>query len=160
MKLNDFVKTGSEPPSAFYFSVEFQGSDEMDSGFQEVSGLKSTFGVEGNMEDGEDHFVHRLPTAPKFENLVLKRCLRPNSNLDKWCRDTFNNLVFDPRDIKIALLGVGDSDQMNGQPKVLASWIVFKAFPVSWELAALDSSSNKLAIEALTLSYRYFKREI
>lgn len=77
----------------------------------------------------------------------------PNSKLDKWCSDAINNLEFSPRDIHISLLGAGNQ-------KILASWNVIQAFPISWELSALNSKTNELAIETLTLNYRHFKREI
>ena len=154
MSLTGFSKPDSGPPTAFYFSVNFTGMmGTIDSSFQEVSGLKATFGVEERKEDGENRFVHRFPTPPKFGDLVLKRCLMPNSKLDKWCSDAINNFKFSPRDIHISLLGAGDQ-------KILASWNVVQAFPISWELSALNSKTNELAIETLTLNYRHFKREI
>jgi len=169
MNVSGLFKPGAAPPTAFYFSVKFMGMDDIDSGFQEVSGLKSTFGLEERKEGGENSFVHQFPTTPKFENLVLKRCLIPNSKLDKWCTDAFSKFRFDPRDIQIALLGVPDGGvtaSLNAinplgtqRSKILASWNVVHAFPLSWELTGLNSTSNKLAIETLTLKYRYFKRE-
>ena len=167
MGVTGFFRPETAPPTAFYFSVKFRGMGEIDSGFQEVSGLKSTFGLEERKEGGENGFVHRFPTAPKFENFVLKRCLIPNSRLDQWCTDAFSRFRFDPRDIQIALLGAKESsigktyDPYSGKrAKILASWNVVQAYPVSWELTGLNSTSNKLAIETLTLNYRYFKREI
>jgi len=153
MSVTGFFDFDSGPPTAFYFSVTLTGMDTIDSSFQEVSGLKATFGIEERKEGGENHFVHRFPTPPKFDNLVLKRCLTPNSKLDDWCKEAINNFKFSPRDISIKLLGAGDT-------KILAAWSVVHAFPVSWELTALNSTSNNLAIETLTLNYRYFKREV
>lgn len=160
MNVSDFLNPGAVPPTAFYFSVKFLGMDEMDSGFQEVSGLKSTFGVEEKKEGGENRFIHQSPTAPKVDILILKRCLFPNSKLDEWCRNAFNNFQFDPKEIQIALQGVGDLAGDTVQSKILASWRVVRAYPMSWELGALNSTSNRLAIETLTLSYLYFKREV
>lgn len=148
---DSFFKSGYTPPAAFYFSVKFTGFDDMDSSFQEVSGLKVTVGTVEKKEGGENTFVHHLPTPPKFENLVLKRCLLKNSKLEKWCRDAIENFKFDPKDVKLALLGA------NGG--ILASWSIVNAFPVSWELSALNSTSNQLAIESLTLNYRHFRKD-
>ena len=153
MSVEGFFEPHSAPPTNFYFSVTFQGMDDIDSSFQEASGLKATFGIEERKEGGENSFVHRFPTPPKFENLVLKRCLVPSSKLDNWCRQAINNFKFDPKDIRISLLSAGDK-------KILASWNVVSAFPVSWELSALNSTSNTLAIETLTLNYRHFKRDV
>lgn len=151
MKSNSFFKPDYTPPAAFYFSVKFTGLATMDSSFQEVSGLKVTIGTDEKKEGGDNVYVHHLPTPPKYENLVLKRCLLYNSKLDKWCRDALENFKFAPKDIKIALLGA------NGG--ILASWTVIHAFPLSWELSNLNSTSNELAIETLTLKYRFFRKD-
>lgn len=155
MSVEGFLNSDFAPPTAFYFSVKFQGMDDMNSAFQEVLGLKSTFEIEDRDEGGENRFVHRLPTPPKFDDLVLTRCLMPNSKLDQWCQEAFNNFKFDPRDIQIALV----SPSPNGV-NIMASWNVVQAFPISWELAKLNSTTNNLAIETLTLNYRHFNREI
>jgi phage tail-like protein len=153
MSVTGFFDAEVGPPTAFYFSVSFVGMDTIDSSFQEVSGLKATFGIEEKKEGGENNYIHRLPTPPKFENLVLKQCLVPNSKLDAWCKDAINNFKFIPRDISIKSLSASDS-------KLLASWNVVHAFPISWEFSVLNSTTNQLAIESLTLNYRYFKRDI
>ena len=148
---NNFFKPDYTPPSAFYFSVKFSGFPEMDTSFQEVSGLKVTVNTVEKEEGGDNNYIHYLPSAPKYENMVLKRCLLNNSSLDKWCRDALEDFKFDPKDIQLALLGA------NGD--ILASWNIVRAIPISWELGALNSSTNELAIETLTLKYRNFKRE-
>ncbi|MGB5418176.1 phage tail protein [Algibacter sp.] len=150
MDNNNFFKQEFTPPTAFYFSVNFEGFNEMDCAFQEVSGLNVTLSTEEIREGGNNSFVHQLPTAPKYENLVLKRCLSYNSKLETWCRDALEGLKFDPKDIKLSLLDA------NGG--ILASWTIVKAFPISWELAQLNSTSNQLAIESLTLKYRHFRK--
>ena len=143
---DSFFKPNYSPPTAFYYSVKFAGFDQMDSSFQEVS-----VGTVEKKEGGDNNFVYHLPTPPKFENLVLKRCLLYNSKLDRWCRDAIENFKFDPKDIKLALLGA------NGG--ILASWSILQAFPISWELSTLNSTSNQLAIETLTLKYRLFRKD-
>jgi len=151
MGKDSFFKPNYTPPTSFYFSVKFSGFPDMDSSFQEVSGLKMTLGTEERKEGGENEYVWHLPTPPKFENLILKRCLLYNSSLTKWCKDAFEDFKFDPRDIKLQLLGA------NGGS--LASWNIIQAYPLSWELSTLNSTSNQLAIETLTLKYRNFKKD-
>lgn len=153
MSVTGFFNHEAAPPTAFYFSVTSVGMDTIESSFQEVSGLKATFGIEEKREGGDNNFVQRLPTPPKYENLVLKRCLVPNAKLDTWCKEAINNFKFSPRDISIKLVSVSDS-------KTLASWNVVHAIPISWELSVLNSTTNQLAIETLTLNYRYFERGI
>ncbi len=148
---NSFFRPGYTPPSSFYYNVQFEGRRDMDSSFQEVSGLKLVFGTEEVREGGDNVFIHELPTQPTYSNLILKRCLVLNANLDKWCKDAFERSEFDPKDLQISLRG-----QQGGS---LASWSVAGAYPLSWELSALNTTSNELAIETLELKYRHFKRE-
>lgn len=148
---NSFFNPDHTPPTAFYFSVKFDGMDSMDSCFQEVSGLKVTVGTEEKKDSDDNSFVHHLPTPPKYENLILKRCLLSNSKLESWCRDAIEDFKFDPMDIKVAL------QDANGE--ILASWTIVKVFPIAWELSTLNSTSNQLAIESLTLKYRLFRKD-
>ena len=148
---NSFLRPGYTPPSSFYYNVQFEGRRDMDSSFQEVSGLKLVFGTEEVREGGDNVFIHELPTQPTYSNLILKRCLVLNANLDKWCKDAFERFEFDPKDLQISLRGQ--------QGESLASWSVVGAYPLSWELSALNTTSNELAIETLELKYRHFKKE-
>ncbi len=151
MAYTNFYKADYSPPTAFYFAVKFVGFPDMDSSFQEVSGLKVTLGTEERKEGGENEYILHLPTPPKYENLVLKRCLLYNSNLTTWCKNALEDFKFDPKDLKLQLLGA------NGGS--LASWTVIQAYPISWELSTLNSTSNQLAIETLILKYRNFKKD-
>lgn len=152
MSITSFFNLGTSAPTVFYFAVKFVGFTEMDSSFQEVSGLKITMETVEKKDSGENNFVHHMPTAPKYENLVLKRCLLENSRLTNWCKNAIEDFKFDPKDIKLQLLG---ADGIS-----LASWNIIQAYPISWELSTLNSSSNALAIEILTLKYNHFKRVI
>ncbi len=151
MAYTNFHKQDYLPPTAFYFAVKFNGFPEMDSSFQEVSGLKVTLSTEKRKEGGENEYVLHLPTPPKYSDLILKRCLLHNSSLTQWCKYAFEDFKFDPKDIKLQLLGA------NGGS--LASWNIIQAYPISWELSSLNSTSNELAIETLTLKYRNFKKD-
>ena len=153
MAYTGFFNSDYLPPTAFYFRLKFNGAEDMDTSFQEVSGLKLTISAEPNEEVGNNltPYKYNISNPPTYSDLVLKRCLMPNSNLDAWCKNAFENFQFDPKDIELALLG------SDGIP--LALWNISKAYPVSWELSALSSTSNKLAIETLTLKYLSFRRE-
>lgn len=146
-----FFQQGYAPPTAFYFKVNFPDFPEMDSSFQEVSGLKVTVNVSEKMEGGDNNYMHYLPSPPKYSDLVLKRCLIQNSSLDDWCRDALERFKFKPLDLQVFLLGPDASP--------LASWSVYKAIPLSWELSSLSSTKNELALETLTLKYKHFKKD-
>ena len=151
MRKTSFFQPGYTPPTAFYFSVKFNGFPSMDSGFKEVSGVKVTVTVTEKKEGGDNEFIHYLPNPPKYSDLVLKRCLLPNSALDDWCRKALEDFRFQPLDLQVSLLGP------NGN--VMASWSIYKAIPISWELSSLGSTKNELAIETLTLKYKRFIKD-
>jgi|SRR5690554_498463 len=147
-----FFTPGYVPPTAFHFQVKFPNFPPLDSSFQEVSGLKVTLETERRPEGGDNIADHYLPKSTKYDNLVLKRCLMSGSELDAWCRRAIENFKFDPKDINLILLG---SDL-----KPLAEWSIIRAYPISWELGSLSSTKNELAIETLTLKYRYFRKNM
>lgn len=144
-----FFQSVDVPSTEFSFYITFDGRPDMDCSFQEVSGLSLKFSIAHVRGGGENRFTHRVPTQPSYNNISLKRSLVPNPALVKWCKDTFEQSIFEPKNLKISLLGVnGDS---------LATWKVEGAYPVSWELASLNNTSNDLAIETLELAYKHFK---
>lgn len=145
-----FHQSGYVPPSAFYFEVKFPEFPELDSSFQEVSGLKVTLSTKEKREGGNNYSVYYLPDATKYENLVLKRCLMSESSLEVWCRKAIEDFSFDPKNIQLSLLGA------DGTP--LSSWSIIQVYPISWELGSLESKKNELAIETITLKYRSFKK--
>ena len=151
MAYTGFFNSDYLPPTAFYFRLKFDSVEDMDSSFQEVSGLKLTISTNEKKEGGNNAATFNIPNPPTYSDLVLKRCLMPNSNLDSWCKNAFEYFSFDPKDIELALLG------SDGMP--LALWNISKAYPISWELSSLNSTSNQLAIETLTLKYLSFRRE-
>lgn len=123
----------------------------MDCSFQEVSGLKVSVTAVEKKEGGDNNFMHYLPSPPKYTDLVLKRCLLKNSKLDDWCRNALERFKFDPKDVQVFLLGP------DAIP--LASWTVYWAIPLSWEMSTLDSTKNELVLETLTLKYRRFVKD-
>ncbi|MBN3582474.1 phage tail protein [Algoriphagus aestuarii] len=146
-----FFKDGYAPPTAFFFSVKFLKYGDMESSFQEVSGLKVTVKVTEKKEGGDNYFIHYLPNPPVFQDLVLKRCLLPNQSLTDWCKKALEDFKFEPLDLQIILLGPNREN--------MASWTVSHAFPISWELSPLNSTKNELAIETLTLKYKRFVKD-
>lgn len=148
---NSFFQDSYAPPTAFYFKVKFKEFPEMDSSFQEVTGLKVTVKVNEKREGGENTRIHYLPSSSQYSDLVLKRCLIKNSSLDQWCRNALENFKFKPLDFQVFLLGPDG--------KAMTSWTVFQAIPMSWELSSLSSTKNELAIETLTLKYKSFKKD-
>jgi phage tail-like protein len=148
------------PPGAFYFSVttmvpgKAPAGTEIDSGFQEVTGIQAGYDTETVVEGGENRFVWRLPKAVKYPNLVLKRgAVAKGSALGQWVIDTLGSglaVPIAPKDLMVSLLDAA------GNP--LISWTFVRAWPLRWELASLTSTDNKVLIETLEMSYNYFTR--
>ncbi|AOW20711.1 phage tail protein [Urechidicola croceus] len=175
MSLKNLLIPNYTPPTAFYFSVKFKGFFKEESSFQEVSGLKVTIDTQPKQEGGENQYFLHVPNRPKYSDLILKRSLVHNSELTKWCRDALEDFKFTPRDIHISLLAPGKLSIPNAikqkapssvvnamlarNAQTLASWHIVQAYPISWELSTLNSTSNQLAIETLTLKYRHFVKE-
>jgi len=139
------------PPTSFSFVVNgISNTEGIDSQFQSVSGLSTTIETEEYAEGGENRFVHQLPKRPKYPNLVLKRGLIQDSGLVQWCRNAMEQFKFEPRDLIITLNGGVESSAP------LMVWNVIGAYPVKWEVSEFNAEENKLAIENIELSYRYF----
>ena len=135
------------PPLGFHFRVEFaniKGEFE----FQSVSGLNVELETEQIAEGGENRFKHRLPVRTKFTNIILKRGLKVNSDLIKWCRDSVIDFNITPTDMTIILL--------NEEHEPLQTWNVVHAWPVKWEVTDLNAEESKITLESIELAYNFF----
>ena len=149
------------PPTGFYFAVSVlqrtpqpNQQDDVDASFQEVSGLTAEFGFDEVVEGGENRFVHRLPKAAKYPNLVLKRGLvNTTSELVSWFSSTLTsglNVPIQPKNLEIQLL------DENSAPSV--TWTVSNAYPAKWEIAAMNAQDNKILVETMELAFNFFER--
>ncbi len=149
------------PPAAFNFTVNILGSGTalsmltgIDASFQEVTGIKAEFGVEEVAEGGENRFVHRLPLPARYSNLVLKRgVVTKDSVLAEWFGQTVGSSMSLPiitQNLLVTLL------KPDGLPAM--AWMFVNAWPVRWEVGALDSQRNEILVETLELAYNYFER--
>ncbi len=141
---------------SFYFSVLFAGQgSEIDTMFQEVSGLNKTLGTEEVSGGGENRFKYRLPTQVSFENLILKRgIVLMKSPLIDWCQQILDNglvMAIKPKDVIVKLL--------NTEGQTCQTWTFVKAYPVRWSVSDLNSEKSALLIETIELSFQYFNLE-
>lgn len=138
-------------PVSFYFQVKIANEEYA---FKEVSGLSADLEVETVYEGGVNNFDYKLPKQVKHGNLMLKRGLLPlKSNLITWVKKAMEgdfSQPIHPQDIVISLL---DSE---GKPTY--TWTCQRAYPVKWNVEALDSEKNSLMIETLELAYTTLKR--
>lgn len=135
------------PPLGFHFKVEFAnlGGEYQ---FQSVSGLNVELETEQIAEGGENRFKHKLPVSTRYPNLVLKRGIRVDSALTKWCRDALENFDIKPTNITISLL--------NEKHEPLMTWNVVHAYPLKWSVSEFNAEKSQLAIESIELAYNYF----
>jgi len=138
-------------PAAFSFLVKVDGvNGTYEGSFQDVSGISVKLGTETIKEGGENHFEHRLPNPPKYENLVLKRGMVLNSELIKWAQKAVERFNITTKTVTISLL------DDNAAP--LASWSFVNAYPVALKISDFKAQENAIVIETLELSYSYFTR--
>jgi len=149
----------SYPAVAFYFKLSFSGiPTTTDASFKEVSGIELERGME-EITEGGNPYIHRVPTAVKYKNLVLKRGLvKKNSPVAKWCFSPTGGISLGPisltetittKNIVVHLL------DETGNP--LRSWSFVNAWPIKWSLGDLNSMNNEVAIESMEFAFSYMK---
>ena len=135
------------PPLGFHFKVEFANQiGEYE--FQSVSGLNVELETELVAEGGENRFKHKLPVSTRYPNLVLKRGIRVDSALTKWCREALEDFDIKPTNLTISLL--------NENHEPLMTWNVVHAYPIKWSVSEFNAEKSQLAIESIELAYNYF----
>jgi phage tail-like protein len=135
------------PPLGFHFIVEFANLDG-EYQFQSVTGLSMELETELIAEGGENRFRHKLPVNTRYPNLILKRGIRVDSSLVRWCRDALENFDIKPTDITISLL--------NEEHEPLMTWNVVHAYPLKWSVSEFNAERSQVAIETIELAYNYF----
>jgi phage tail-like protein len=138
------------PPVGFHFKVEVLGlsPSENDTRFSEVSGLSVELGNEEVAEGGENRYIQKYPTPPKYADLVLKRGLILHSTVADWISRAMTNFDIDPKNVDVKLL--------NEKHEPLMTWHFINAYPVKWMVSDFNASENALVIETLQLNYQYF----
>lgn len=138
------------PPVGFHFSVVFQLFPQTpnDFRFQEVSGLEMQMNMESITEGGQNRFTWELPVRAKYSDIVLKRGMFIGSGILMWCKNAFENFVFEPVNIIISLL--------NEHHVPIQAWYVVNAIPKKWSVSSFNAEKSALVVESITLSYQYF----
>jgi len=139
-------------PVGFSFKVVFQDNknimkDGKECMFQEVSGINASFDTETIAEGGVNNYLHKLPKAVKYDNLVLKRGLYRGSSLITWATDAINNFKFTPIPVEISLLD-------HTAAKIL-TWTFNNVYPVSLKISEFKSIDNAIVVESLELAYSF-----
>ncbi len=138
------------PPVGFHFLVTFQLFPQTpnDFRFQEVSGLDVEMEMETFTEGGQNRFSWQLPKRTRYSDLVLKRGMFMGSGIILWCQDAFENFVFEPTNITIALL--------NDSHVPIQAWYIVNAIPKKWSISNFNAEESSVVVESITLSYQFF----
>lgn len=144
------------PPPAFCFKVEFglDGVQNSNSSFQEVSGLETQPDFKEAREGGENRFIHRLPSAAKNTNAVLKRGIISDPAIIAWIKDVFYNDMSKP--IKPVNITITLQNEKN---EPAAKWKLSDAWPAKMEVGALTGNKNEMVIESIEFAYNTISRE-
>lgn len=122
---------------------------EVDGRFQEVSGFSATLEVEEIKEAGNNNETIKLPGRITYSPLVMKRGLViMKTQFGEWFKGILNNNYkgqIPRRNIVVSLINE------NNVP--LMTWTFEKAFPVKWELSAMNAMDNQLSFETIELAY-------
>jgi phage tail-like protein len=146
------------PLPAFAFSVDIDGcTAEGEASFQDVSGIGMEMETEPLIEGGVNGYVHQLPKSPRPGRLTLKRGgIARTSSLFDWCHDFLSGdlvpaKIIHPRTVRIHL-----RDEKGNN---VCSWTFTNAYPVKWEVEALNATKNEVAVEQIELVFQSVKRE-
>ena len=145
------------PPSSFYFKVVFTlTGGQVDTSFQDVSGISGELNVDEVEEGGENRFVHKLPKKVKHGNLVLKRGIATlNSPLVIWCKSVIEG------DLSSSIVTMPIMVYLMNEYKVpIRGWLFGNAYPVKWNIGDFNSTKNEVALETIELSYTTLNRII
>ena len=140
------------PAVGFYFQIQLE---EETNAFKEVSGLSLEMSAEQVVESGENKFKHRVPTAAKYQNLILKRGIIPqDSKLMFWIAETFESgleSAIEPKTIQISLLNESGVKAM--------SWLFVNAYPVRCQTVPLNDTNDEILVESVELAFQYFTQQ-
>jgi phage tail-like protein len=167
------------PPAAFHFSVRIVESldskptvgsaltglgkmainkalsatgalPEMDGRFMEVNGFGATLEMNEEIKEaGNNNEVIKLPGRITYTPLILKRGLvMMPTELGQWFKAILENnysALIPRKNVVVSLLNE------NNLP--LMSWGFEKAFPVKWELSAMNAMENQISFETIEIFY-------
>jgi len=151
------------PISGFYFQVDFLFSKKnekkfvggpIEASFQEISGLKGSLVIEEYSELGFNAQPKGLMTTESYDNLVLKRGLSKDTKLFKWFEDSLQ--YKQTTHVPILITAMQTDGKNKGKPAL--RWIVYDAYPFSYEVGGFDAMQSQYLIETLELRYSYFVR--
>jgi len=125
--------------------------------FQEVSGLSYKSATTDMPEGGENRFIRKFPSPPKYDNLILKRGMLIGSPLIKWATDSVANFAFTPQTVVIKLMANAYSDKTASVSLTpITTWNIVRAYPIALKVSEFKAQEGAIVVETLELCYEYF----
>lgn len=137
--------TSLDPLQKYKFRLTVPGIPT-EIGFQKVSGLTHEVGVAEYTEGGYD-YAHKLPGKPKVGEVTLERGAYVDRDLEEMLKDTLTN-----PDMR----GTVIIEHLDRYGNAGRTYKLAEAWASKWESSDLDSSSDDVAIEKITLQFEYF----
>ena len=120
--------------------------------FEEVSGISMEVPRDEIASGGKNRDQYQLPSAPKYQNLVVKRgVLSTDSLLAKCCSSTFKNDFSNPILPQNLVLHLLDSNGLS-----LKQWSFCNAYPVAYSISDFKSHDGAITVESIEFAYASF----
>ncbi|MCB9764006.1 MAG: phage tail protein [Alphaproteobacteria bacterium] len=132
-----------EPEGNFIFELEIDGISVAQ--FMECSGIKTSTQIFELEEGGVNHRVHKLPGQSRWENLVLRYGVTPDTSLLAWRNEVLED-GFDKRRNGAIIV-------KNLAMEEVRRYSFVNAWPVAYEGPSFASSGAELAIEMIELAH-------
>ena len=134
-----------DPFGGHYFMLEIDSQEVAH--ILQVGGLKTQAQVFELEEGGNNGFVHKRVGQSRWENITIRFATSSSRFLQQW-RDTFLNDPLNEGNWKS-----GSIVMFNNHGDPVRRFHFVRAWPVSWEGPALDSSTSALSVESLELAH-------
>jgi phage tail-like protein len=146
------VAKREQPLVGFHFYVEVQG--KLLGAFRECSGLSSESEKVEIKESGPkgEELLYVIPGRTKYPDIVLKRCLTSNLDMEKWRKEVTDGGWEDSRKNGSIVL-------YNQKHEEVARWDFENAWPSKLEGPSLNSGGNDVAVESMTLVVERLERK-
>lgn len=121
------------------FSVKIDGGEAMD-GFLSCSSIIST--SEPIMfKHGLDPYIRKAPGRVQWEDVTLERVYSGGDDLSAWRKEIVGG-TSSRKDVTVTV--------QNASGETIKEFTLVQAFPVRWELPALNAQSSEPAVERIT----------
>jgi phage tail-like protein len=128
--------------SSYYFTIEIDGIQT--DHFFSCEGLEIESNVYEVEEGGYNPSTHKRIGRTRSQNLILKKGINKNNELNKWFQRNQNG-NFEKKTLSVI--------QMHSSGVEIKRWNFYKAFPCRWKVQTLDAQDTSFPIEIIEIAY-------